>query len=75
MNTRLMTHVTILAAASVTASSMLIAGAQAEVRKAKVGFLASAHAQVSAPTFALGGPYARSCNYVGGPKGSNWMCR
>ena len=25
--------------------------------------------------FALGGPYVGTCNYVGGPKGSNWKCR
>jgi hypothetical protein len=25
--------------------------------------------------FALGGAYVPTCNYVGGPKGSNWRCR
>jgi hypothetical protein len=25
--------------------------------------------------YALGGAYAPSCSYVGGPKGANWRCR
>jgi hypothetical protein len=75
MNNRLITRVTILAAASVTALSMLMVGAQAEVKKAKAGFLASAHAQVPAPTLAPSGAYVPTCNYVGGPKGTNWRCR
>ena len=56
MNNRLITRMTTLAAASVTALSMLMVGAQAEVKKAKAGFLASAYSQVPAPTLAPAQP-------------------
>jgi hypothetical protein len=66
MNNRLITRATILAAASVTALSMLMAGAQAEVRRAKTVFLAQAHAQVPAQTLAPAQP--STMRYFGGPK-------
>jgi hypothetical protein len=66
MNNRLITRVTILAVASVATLSMLMAGAQAEVKKAKANILASAHAQVLAPTLTPAQP--STMRYFGGPK-------
>jgi hypothetical protein len=66
MITRLIARATMLAAASVTALSTLMAGAQAEVKKAKAGFLASAQAQVPAPT--LDPAHPSTMRYFGGPK-------
>jgi hypothetical protein len=71
MNIRFITRVMMLAAASVTALSMLMAGAQAEVRKAKAGPLASAHAQVPAPTLAPAQP--STMRYFGGPKSPSFL--
>ena len=70
MNVRLITRVMMLAAASVTASSVLMAAAQAEVKKANLSALLSAHAQVPAPTLVptLGQSRASAIRYFGGPK-------
>ena len=73
MNIRLITRVMMLAAASATASSVLMAAAQAEVKEVKkaraIAFL-SAHAQVPAQTFvpALAQSQPSAMRYVGGPK-------
>ena len=66
MNIRLITRATMLAAASVTALSTLMAGAQAEVKKAKAVSLASAQVQVPAPTLPPAQP--STMRYFGGPK-------
>jgi hypothetical protein len=66
MNIRLITRATMLAAASVTALSMLMAGAQAEVKKAKAGSRTSAQTQILAPTLAPA--RASTMRYFGGPK-------
>ena len=66
MNIRLITRATMLAAASVAALSMLMAGAEAEVKKPKAGSLASAQAQVPAPTLAPA--QLSTMRYFGGPK-------
>jgi hypothetical protein len=70
MNIRLITRVTMLAAASVTASSVLMAAAQAEVKKARAAALFSAYAQAPAPTLvrALAQSQPSAMRYVGGPK-------
>jgi hypothetical protein len=66
MNIRLITRATMLAAASVTALSTLMAGAQAEVKKAKAGSPASAQAQV--PPLILAPVQSLTMRYFGGPK-------
>jgi hypothetical protein len=66
MNIRLITRVTMFAAASVAALSMLMSGSQAEVKKGKAGPLTSAQAQVPAPTLAPAQP--STMRYFGGPK-------
>ena len=73
MNIRLITRVMMFAAASVTASSVLMAAAQAEVKeakKARAAVFLSAHAQVPAQTFvpALAQSQPSAMRYVGGPK-------
>ena len=70
MNIRLITRVIVLAAASVTASSVPMAAAQAEVKKARAATLFSAYAQVPAPTLvpALAQSQRSAMRYVGGPK-------
>jgi hypothetical protein len=70
MNIRLITRVMMLATASVTASSVLMAAAQAQAKKARVAALFSAHAQVPASILApaLVQSQPSATRYVGGPK-------
>ena len=72
MNIRLITRVMLLTAASMTASSVVMSAAQAEVKKAKAADLLSARAQVPAPTFRAIVPQSppSAIRYFGGPKSS-----
>jgi hypothetical protein len=70
MNIRLITRMMMLATASVTASSVLMAAAQAEAKKARAAALFSARAEVPAPTLvpALAQSQPSAMRYLGGPK-------